>query len=63
MMEKLDKFAIKVYNWIIINILASIVYLIIIIAYPFVDAEDKKLPSLDDIKDDIKRFGGLKDGD
>jgi hypothetical protein len=63
MMEKLDKFAIRVYNWIIINFIAAIVYLVIIVAYPFIDSELKKIPPLDDIKEDIKKFGGLKDGD
>jgi hypothetical protein len=63
MMEKLDKFAIRVYNWIIINVLATIAYLIILICYPFIEGDDKKLPPLEDIKDDIRRLGGLKGGD
>lgn len=60
MMEKLDKFAIKVFNWIIINTFGIMLYLIILITYPFIDSVDKSLPSFENIKDEVRELGGLK---
>ena len=60
MMEKFDKFAIKVFNWIVINTIGITLYLIILITYPLIDSDDKSLPSFENIKDEIRELGGLK---
>jgi len=64
MMEKLDKFAVNVYNWIIVNTIAIVIYLVLIVLNIFGNSISGEpfypMPSFNSIKDAIKEYGGIK---
>ena len=56
MVNKYDAFAIRVYNWIIIATLTTILFILINMLYPIT----RQKISFDELKENIKIFGGLK---
>jgi hypothetical protein len=56
MVNKLDAFAIRVFNWIIIATLATVLFIILNLLYPIT----RQKISFDSLKENIKIFGGLK---